>query len=353
MSEMRELILEMLERILKDYCTKELIDETEKGKWPEVLWNQLSNAGVFSVGVPERLNGSGGDYIDGFHILRLAGKYAVPLPISETLLSNWLLAQFGISSLYEPTTYCLNTEEKLKVHKSDNGYIVTGRVKRVPWARYAKRILALGEQENQTVFLTIPLEGAKIEFNYNLAGEPYDHVIFEKLNRPDITVLAVNESEVSKKIVYLSGLSKAAMMSGIMEQILDLTVRYTKEREQFGRPIHRQQAIQQYLAILAGETAAAITMTNKAIDRLEYEDSWLEIASAKLKANESAGVVSELAHQIHGAIGVTHEHRLHQLTRRLWSWREDGGNEKFWTEQLASQFLNYKDMTLWEILTKS
>jgi acyl-CoA dehydrogenase len=47
-------------------------------------------------------------------------------------------------------------------------------------------------------------------------------------------------------------------------------------------------------------------------------------------------VVARLAHQIHGAIGVTEEHRLRQVTLRLWSWREEYGNEAFWEARLGA-----------------
>ena len=52
------------------------------------------------------------------------------------------------------------------------------------------------------------------------------------------------------------------------------------------------------------------------------------IAAAKVRAGDAAGQVAALAHQVHGAIGVTEEYHLHHLTRRLWAWRDEFGSER-------------------------
>jgi alkylation response protein AidB-like acyl-CoA dehydrogenase len=60
--------------------------------------------------------------------------------------------------------------------------------------------------------------------------------------------------------------------------------------------------------------------------------SLLPIAAAKARCGEAAGIGAAIAHQVHGAIGFTHEHSLHFLTRRLWSWRDEFGNETEWNQ---------------------
>lgn len=75
-----------------------------------------------------------------------------------------------------------------------------------------------------------------------------------------------------------------------------------------------------------------------------------EIAIAKMRANEATEVITDLSHQIHGAIGTTHEHSLHQLTRRLWSWREEGGNEKYCANKMTKRIMESEE-SLWSIIT--
>lgn len=349
MSDMHELIIESTTKIFKDLCTKELIDEAEEGKWADNLWDVIGESGLTSVGVPESVGGAGGDYKDAFYILRLAGKFAVPLPLSETLIANWLLAEHGESPKDYPVTLAMNN--KLEIKTKDNGYIISGKAVHVPWAQHAKEILVLGNENGETVICLLSLDQATIQSNKNLAGEPLDTVIFEEATVTDTLTYPVKENEILDKVTDLGGLSKAAMMSGAIERILELSIQYAKEREQFGRPLHRLQAIQQHLAVLAGEVVAVITSTNQAIEAYNqgiYKD---EIANAKLKANQATAIVTEIAHQVHGAIGATHEHSLHQFTRRLWAWREEFGNENDWAEKLALQMMNAKEESLWEMIS--
>lgn len=348
---MHELIIDSTTKIFKDKCTKELVDQAEEGIWAEDLWDSLVASGITSIGVPESIGGSGGDYVDAFHILRLAGEFAVPLPLFETLIVNWLLAEQDISALESPLTFGLDVNSKFKLQMDNDGLIVNGKIENVPWARNAKKVLVLGELDNQSVLVLLPLNQASFIYkNINLAGEPRDTVVYNFTRIKDIETYEIEEKELMEKGMQLGGLSKAAMMCGALDKILDLSVQYVKEREQFGRPLHRLQAIQQHIAVLAGETIASLTVTNKAIDKYDKGLNYTEIENAKLKVNESAGIVTEISHQLHGAIGTTHEHQLHQFTRRLWAWRDEFGNEKYWEARLAKKVMD-STQSLWEMVT--
>lgn len=348
---MHELIMESTTKIFKDLCTKELIDEVEEGKWAGNLWDILVESGITSIGVPESVGGAGGDYIDAFHILRLAGKFAAPIPLAETLMVNWLLAEQTIAPKEHPVTFVIDSNNKLEIEKKETAYLVNGRFKNVPWARHAKEIFVLSSLEGESVITLLPLGKANIHPNGNLAGEPIDEVVFEDATVENIVTYTVEESELLDKIMNLGGLAKAVMMAGAMERVLELTIQYTKEREQFGRPLHRLQAIQQHLAVLSGEIVAVLTSASQAIEAYNRGNIKDEIGNAKLLANQATTIVTELAHQVHGAIGATHEHRLHQFTRRLWAWREEFGNESDWAEKLAHQLMNAKEQSLWSVIT--
>ena len=75
------------------------------------------------------------------------------------------------------------------------------------------------------------------------------------------------------------------------------------------------------------------------------------MAVAKARAGEAAGRAAEIAHQVHGAMGFTHEHALHQSTRRLWSWRDEFGNESFWQQRLGRAVAAAGAAALWPRIT--
>jgi len=129
--------------------------------------------------------------------------------------------------------------------------------------------------------------------------------------------------------------------AGGLETILATSVRYANERIAFERPIAKFQAVQQNLARLAGEVAAALAASGSAADAIARSESFddvvfLEGASAKIRSAEAAAEGAAITHQVHGAIGFTKEHVLHRFTLRLLSWRDDFGNESYWASALGN-----------------
>jgi alkylation response protein AidB-like acyl-CoA dehydrogenase len=142
-------------------------------------------------------------------------------------------------------------------------------------------------------------------------------------------------------------------MAGALERALELAVRYATERVQFGRKIGQFQAIQQELARFAGEVAAAVAAALSAAGALERgEDALLAVASAKIRTAQAAQEGALIAHQVHGAIGVTDEYALHHSTLRLWAWREEFGNEAAWAMELGRTIAMHGADRLWPALTR-
>ena len=75
------------------------------------------------------------------------------------------------------------------------------------------------------------------------------------------------------------------------------------------------------------------------------------VAAAKLRAGEAAGAVAAIAHQVHGAMGFTLEYPLHRLTKRLWSWREEYGDETYWGIELGRTMARAGAEGLWPAIT--
>ncbi len=154
----------------------------------------------------------------------------------------------------------------------------------------------------------------------------------------------------------LRAAATVGLMAGAMGHALELSIEHVNARQQFGRPLGKFQAVQQSLAVLACEVAAVDAAAAAMAARLDAtllqaDAADFEIAAAKLRANRAVGIVTSVAHQVHGAIGFTREYDLHRVTIPLMRWRGTHGNDAFWAERLGRQVAGFGGRGLWESLT--
>jgi acyl-CoA dehydrogenase len=159
------------------------------------------------------------------------------------------------------------------------------------------------------------------------------------------------ETSGENDAALFSAMMLAAKMAGALAAALDLSVQYTRERKQFGKPLSSFQAIQQQLAVFAEEAAAADAAAASAFRAATRGEAWFEIACAKLRANQAARVSTGIAHQVHGAMGFTAEYRLQHLTRRLWAWGSEHGNERHWADRIGARIAARGPQNFWPDLT--
>jgi acyl-CoA dehydrogenase len=241
----------------------------------------------------------------------------------------------------------VHADERLTLARSGGAVTVSGRATRVPWGRNAEHVVTIGELDGRLTVALIARGAATIEDDRSLALEPRDTLIFR-----DARAVAAAPADVAADAIYLYGaMARAAQMAGALESCLTQAVRYATERKQFGKPIGNFQAIQQNLAVLAGHVAAAGIAAESAFRAAERNDARFEIAVAKVRVGEAAGIGAGIAHQTHGAIGFTYEHSLHFATRRLWSWRAEFGSENAWARQLGRAVAARGADALWSDLT--
>jgi alkylation response protein AidB-like acyl-CoA dehydrogenase len=105
--------------------------------------------------------------------------------------------------------------------------------------------------------------------------------------------------------------------------------------------------------VLAGQSASATAAADMAADAVAAWGQALvpAVAAAKIRCGEAAGTGAAIAHQVHGAIGFTREHRLHHYTRRLWAWRDEYGREAEWARRLGSHLVAAGPSGLWPAIT--
>jgi acyl-CoA dehydrogenase len=345
MNELRSILAETVTRLFTERVTQDVRESAEKGVWPAALWQQVEDNGLTLPQVPEARGGGGGSWQDAHVVVTGAGRFAVPLPLAETMLAGWLLAEAGLEVPMGPLTVApVRGDDRLEVTRQGGGWRLSGTATRVPWGRAAGHVAVVASG----LVALVASADAAAEPDVNLALEPRD-----TLRWAGAPVIAAAPARgVSGDGVRLYGaLVRSAQMAGGLEYLLAQTVQYVGERKQFGRPIGSFQAIQHQLALLAGHTAAAGSAAAHAFRAADRGDAAFEIAVAKVRTGEAAGLGAGIAHQCHGAIGFTYEHALHFVTRRLWSWRAEFGAESEWAAEIGRGVAGRGGDALWPYVT--
>lgn len=348
MNELRQELGKSLARLNEEACTKEVLEAAEQGVWPEAIWSGLENIGLVLAALPAQAGGVGLELADLMYILGRSAYHAMPVPLAETFLAGRLLVSAGIEVPDGPLTVAPRVDDDLKLAQRDSVWSITGTARRVPWGKACGHVVVVAAHQGVAHVALVRLTPEMVaKEEKNLAGEPRTDLQFD-----GAAVIEARAMAGAGDHLELEGaLFRAVQMAGAMERALELTLLYAGERVQFGRPIGKFQAVQQMLAVMAGHVAASKAAADFAIHGCAKAPSLFAVAIAKARAGEAAGQCAEIAHQVHGAMGITREHNLHLTTRRLWSWRDEFGGDVLWQRRLGSMVAEQGPDALWPMLT--
>lgn len=351
MSTMHNDLIDTIDRVCEEHCTRALRSAAGNGRWPEALWQALDEVGLVRAALPESAGGPGLEFADAMVALRRTAYHAVPLPLAETMLAGRLLVAAGLEVPDGPLTVApVAAGDRLNAWNAGARTLVSGIARRVPWGQACVHAVVVAEARDGGepfvgLVATAGLAGA---VEQNLAGEPRAVLKLE-----ETPLLAAARLPGAGERLELEGaLCRSVQMTGALERVLAYTLQYANERVQFGRAIGKFQAIQHMLAILAGHVAASSAVTDAAVEAAALVPDAFTVAVAKSRVGEAAGKATEIGHQVHGAMGYTHEHNLHHSTRRLWSWREEFGNETRWQVRLGREAARMGPDALWPMLSR-
>ena len=355
MSETDSLLVDATTRIFQDLCDPQTINAAADDTWKEPLWQALEESGLTLAWVPEERGGAGTSIADGFAIAGVSGRFAVPVPLGETLLAGWLLGIAGLNSPDGAMTVAPSRPRDGLVLSSDG--TLQGRALGIAFAGSVGTIVALASKDGARHVVRVAAGDCAIQSAPGLSGDGRDAVTFDGVVPVETAPLPDGFGE--NCLVLMGAAIRAAQIGGALQEILTMASEYAQERVAFEKPIAKFQAVQHNLARLAGETAAAVAAASSAADTIQTlgdrgeglgDAAFFEVASAKIRAGEAAGEGAAIAHQVYGAIGFTEEHILHRFTQRLWTWRDDFGNESEWAVELGEFVAKGGADELWPLL---
>jgi acyl-CoA dehydrogenase len=350
-AESENIVAETAEKIFADLADVQTVNRDKQDAWKQPLWQALTDAGLPLSWVPEECGGAGASLAEGFSVLSAAGRFAIAVPLAETMLAGWLLAQARIASPEGAMTVA-PASPKDRITATADGSL-SGRARGVPFAKDAKHVAVLASGADGTSIALVDAASIRIEAGVGLGGDHSDTISLDKV-RP-IAIKPAPDGFDQTSLMLMGGVARSLQIAGALESMLDISVRYSNGRVAFEKKISKFQAVQHNLARLAGESAAALAAATSAADAIANatgfnDEIFLEAMSAKIRCSEAAEKGGAIAHQVHGAIGFTIEHILHRYSLRALAWRDDFGSESYWAVELGKLVAARGADELWPLL---
>ncbi len=316
---MDEIYIDALRGVLTDHCTPQAVRAIEGGQAPEALWEAIEASGFADALLPEADGGAGLSLAEAFPLLELCGAFVVPVPLAETMAARALLAQAGVPRPGGSIALAQG-------HMQGDGTLVC---ERASFGRVADWVLVeLGVGVDKTCLL-LPVDAA--------SSEAAVAALDATLSWPaPAQAMAQSVPGVPDVRVPLACVL-AAQLAGALMSVFTRTLQYANDRNQFGRPIGKFQAIQHQLSVISEHAFAA-----RMAAQMGCSTDRLRVAIAKARTSEAALEVAALSHSIHGAIGFTEAFDLQLYTRRLHAWRQAGGSESYWHDVIGGELVDHR-----------
>ncbi|HTP71609.1 MAG TPA: acyl-CoA dehydrogenase family protein [Burkholderiaceae bacterium] len=349
------LIEHSVQRLFADQVDKGVRERAEAGVLDHRLWRLCVDGGLTRALASEATGGIAASWSAAQPILHGLGYWQVPLPLAETMAGALLLSMAGLPGVEGPIALIeQGVGNDLQAAGAGAAVKLTGTVPHVAWARHADSAV-VSLSEGRLALVELRARGVSCAERLDVARLPSDTLHFDNAA---CVALAALPASLRQPVWTLGALARSLMMVGALESALEQAVRYANERVQFGKPIGKNQALQQQLALMAGDVAAArmaaLVAASDAPDSTAADApaATFSIAVAKVRCGEAATRACGIAHQVHGAIGFTREHPLHFATRRLWAWREQFGSDAFWAARLGALAIAGGSRRFWPSLTR-
>lgn len=328
------------------------------------LWQEMVDLGWMGLALPEAYGGVGSTFMELCLVIEEMGRVALPGPFVPTVVTGALpVARFGTEDQRKawltpvvvdgrimtyaraaPGAGWRGTDSAVVARPAGDGWILDGEARFVPYPHVASQIVVVARRDaagpgQLTVFVVDGgSDGITTEALETLGADHLRHVRLNGVAVAGGDVLGPVDggAAVVEATEAYGAAATCARLVGGAERVLEMTVAYAAEREQFGRPIGSFQAVQHHCADMAIDVLGARFIAYEAIWRLARDlDAATEVSMAKAWVSEASRRVCALGHQVHGAIGFTAEHDLGVYLRQAMACELSFGDADFHYEQVA------------------
>lgn len=315
---MDTLFTDGLRALLDGICGPEVVRDLEARQDAAQLWKQIEESGFADVLVSEDKGGAGLSLAQAYPLFEMCGAMAVPVPLAETMLARGQLSQAGMATGHGSITFASGRRQA-------DGSIVCDQVSH---GQLADQVLVSVQGECR---LLNAADARKSPLPF-----PLDAVLSWHGDtwRQALLVPGLGDIRVLHACVA------AALIAGALDTVFRRTLQYANDRQQFGRPIGKFQAIQHQIGVMSEASFAAGMAARNGCEGAGIMPDPLRVAVAKARTSEAAVEVAGLSHSIHGAIGFTAEFDLQLYTRRLHLWRQAAGSESWWHDVLGAELVD-------------
>lgn len=327
------------------------------------LWKEMVELGWTGLSVPESLGGIGEGFTESCLLIEEMGAAQVPSPFLPTVACcapaierhgtdeqkvRWLGAVAEGRALAfaraAPRGGWGTDGSTVAATATGDGFTLDGEARFVAFGHVAEDVLVIADSGDGLTALLVDGSAAGLDRErLDVVGSNAEHHLrFTGVAVPADRVLGGTGggAAVAATATAFGVAATCAEMVGGAQRVLDMTVDYARQREQFGRPIGSFQAVQHHCADMAIDVLTARFIAYEAIWGLtapeqSAEQVALTVSTAKAWVSDAYQRVCRRGHQVHGAIGFTGEHELHHFLSHSISTALAFGDGEFHTDRVA------------------
>lgn len=372
-TEEQNMLRDMTRNLCADYSGTDVVRKMENDPQgvPAGLWQQMRETGLLGMAIPEAHGGMGLDMLDCAVIYEQLGRHLAPGPyFASTVMSAGALKHAGDAAdrrdllgaiaagdtivapaWLEPDCGFGPAGVQLRAGRDGDDHVLTGTKRHVFHAAAAQQLLVLartgetkaGEDGIDLFLVDTNAPGITLTQQQSMATDTQYRVDFERVRVPAANRIgtAGRGWQAWEAAMYEGIILLAAFAAGGAERALEITVQYSKDREQFGKPIGAFQSLAHYMA-----DASAVVDGAKV---LVQEAAWAHAAGkdirrlapmAKLFACKAFRDVTHMAQQVHGGIGFTLDYDIQLFYRRAKQLQMNWWDSRYLEDLIAADILD-------------